>query len=111
MLVPREEPPPAKDLPSLVDTTDDGDRPSITETNGTVARFEMAYNPNPGERFAFGPPWWQRIPSLVFLVFALVLVFLAVTRPVAAPWLAYLVLVTALGNVLATSLRGVIVTR
>lgn len=49
---------------------DDDDRPSITETNGTVARFAMAYNPNPDERFAFGPPVWQLLPSLLFLGFA-----------------------------------------
>src|SRR4051794_24015131 len=97
---PEEQHRPANDLPSMIDAGD-GDRPSITETNGTVARFEMAYNPNPGERFAFGPPWWQRVPSLVFLAFAIALVIVALTRPVAAPWLAYLVLVTALGNLVA----------
>lgn len=48
----------------------DGDRPSITEVNGTVARFEMAYNPNPNDRFVFGPPLWRRLPSLLFLGFA-----------------------------------------
>jgi hypothetical protein len=57
-------------LRDMMDEGEEGDRPSITETNGTVARFEMAYNPNPNERFAFGPPIWQRLPSLLFLGFA-----------------------------------------
>lgn len=58
------------ELPGIVESADDGDRPSITEVNGTVARFEMAYNPNPSDRFVFGPPIWQRLPSLLFLGFA-----------------------------------------
>lgn len=57
-------------LPGMIETADDGDRPSITEVNGTVAHFEMAYNPNPDDRFVFGPPIWQRLPSLLFLGFA-----------------------------------------
>lgn len=57
-------------LPGMIETADDGDRPSITEVNGTVAHFEMAYNPNPNDRFAFGPPLLQRLPSLVFVGFA-----------------------------------------
>lgn len=57
-------------LPGMIETADDGDRPSITEVNGTVAHFEMAYNPNPNDRFVFGPPIMQRLPSLVFVGFA-----------------------------------------
>lgn len=57
----------------MIETADDGDRPSVTETNGTVARFEMAFDPNPNERFTFGPPLWQRLPSLAFLGFAAVI--------------------------------------
>jgi hypothetical protein len=94
-----------------MDSADDGDRPSITETNGTVARFEMAYNPNPGERFAFGPTWAQRIPSFVFLAFACVVMWLAHTRPVGHPFLAWIILLAAIGFVVQSSLRGVIVTR
>ena len=41
-------------LPSVVD--DDGDRISVTDVNGTVARFEMTYSPPAGERLKFGPP-------------------------------------------------------
>ncbi|HVH43978.1 MAG TPA: hypothetical protein VM925_16615, partial [Labilithrix sp.] len=61
------------ELPDIIESADDGDRPSVTDVNGTVARFEMAYNPNPRERFVFGPPLWQRLPSLLFLGFAAVL--------------------------------------
>jgi hypothetical protein len=56
-------------LPPVIEA-DDGDRPSITEANGTVARFEMAFDPSPGDRFVFGPPLWQRLPSLLFVAFA-----------------------------------------
>lgn len=105
------ESPSAPKLPSMIETADDGDRPSITETNGTVARFEMAYNPNPGERFAFGPTLGQRLPSLLFLGFACVVMVLAYTRPIGHPLLAWIILVTAIGFVAQSSLRGVIVTR
>lgn len=104
-------PPSSPDLKPLVESADEGDRPSITETNGTVARFEMAYNPNPGERFAFGPTWGQRAPSLVFLAFAIFVMYLAYTRPIGSPFLAWIILVAAVGFVAQSSLRGVIVTR
>src|SRR3954452_7269005 len=56
----------------LLDVSDDGDRPSITDVNGTVAKFEMAYSPDKADRFAFGPPLWNRVPAYVFLAFAVV---------------------------------------
>src|SRR5688572_7314981 len=68
-------PPAADPLPPLVDAPDDGDRPSITEVNGTIARFEMAFEPRENERFAFGAPIWQQAPSYIFLGFALSLAF------------------------------------
>ena len=41
--------------PERVD--DDGDRISITDVNGTVARFEMTYSPpEAGDKTKFGPP-------------------------------------------------------
>lgn len=117
---------PGRDLPSLVETTDDGDRPSITDVNGTVARFEMAFDPREGERFAFGPPLWQRMPSFLFLGFALALAFTMVAathapsnsalfrwvadRP-ATPPLSFVILLCALGTVVRTMLRGIIVTK
>lgn len=118
--------PPAQQLPGLVETTDDGDRPSITDVNGTVARFEMAFDPREGERFAFGPPLWQRMPSFLFLGFAMTLAFTMVIathsssssalfrwvaeRP-ATPPLSFVILLCAVGTVVRTLLRGVIVTK
>jgi hypothetical protein len=109
--------------PSLVE--DDGERPSITETKGTVARFEMAYNPNPTERFAFGPPFWQRLPSLLFVGFAAVLAgatFLAQHAPRGSPLFRFIVedgrtpfvfviVLAAIATFIRSGLRGVIVTR
>jgi hypothetical protein len=108
--------------PNLVE---DEERPSITEIKGTVARFEMAYNPNPTERFAFGPPLWQRLPSLLFVGFALVLVvatFLAHHAPRSSPLFRFIVedgrtpfvgviVLAALATFVRSGLRGVIVTR
>lgn len=119
----REQPAPEPPA-SLGD--DDGDRPSITETNGSIARFEMAYNPREGERFAFGPPLWQRAPSYAFFLFSLVLALAVVggthapsnsplfrwvaERP-AAPPLSLIIFLCGLGTIVRTSLRGVIVSR
>lgn len=125
MTAPQAPEPPQ--LPNLTDA-DDGDRISITDVNGTVARFEMAYSPPAGERIFFGPPMSARIPGFVFLAFALVLVMLEVAaysgssnsrlyvwliegdrgRPVPSVVLAIIVLVSALGTVLRTHLRGVV---
>jgi hypothetical protein len=107
---------------------EDGERISITEVNGTVARFEMSYSPPAGERLFFGPPRSARLPGFVFLAFALVLVLLEVLaytgssnsrlyvwlvegdrgRPVPSALLAAIILVSALGTVLRTHLRGVV---
>jgi hypothetical protein len=67
------EPPTRPELPGIVESADEGDRSSVTDANGTIAHFEMAYSPNPRDRFVFGPPLWQRLPSLVFLGFAVML--------------------------------------
>ncbi len=117
---------PPSSLPPLVDPeADDGERPSITEVNGTVARFEMAYNPNPEERFVFGPPIYQRLPSLVFLGFAAVLVVATVLAHTSSsntalyrfivvesrtPLVAIITL-AAVATFVRSGLRGVIVTR
>lgn len=113
------------ELSRLVEDVDEGDRPSITEVNGTVARFEMAYNPEPEERFVFGPPVWQRLPSFVFLGFAAVLgvtTFLAwhashdselyrfVVLGNRTPF-AMIVCMAAVATFIRSGLRGVIVTR
>src|SRR6202041_118093 len=59
-------PPKAPEGADLVDLADpaSGDRISVTDVHGTVARFEMAYSPVEGDKFSFGPPLYQRIPPL-----------------------------------------------
>lgn len=109
---------------------DDGDRPSITEVNGTVAKFEMAYNPEKEERFSFGPPIWARVPGLLFLAAAAAAALLVFTayhsssnsslfiwvvegdrhRQIGSGPFSLLILVIAVLNALKTELRGVIVT-
>lgn len=111
------------ELPGLVESADEGDRSSITDVNGSVARFEMAYNPTPDERFVFGPPLWQRVPSLLFVGFAAVLVGallvahggnVALHRFIIlenrAP-LVYVIALAALATFARSGMRGVIVTR
>lgn len=116
----RKEPP----LPRLTED-DDGDRPSITEVNGTVARFEMAFDPAPEDRFVFGPPTWQRLPSLLFLGFAGMLglmTFVAHQSPPGSALyrfivaenrtpLVIIIALTAIATFVRAGLRGVIVTR
>ncbi|MBX3190871.1 MAG: hypothetical protein KF819_27990 [Labilithrix sp.] len=122
--------PQTPELPDVVESSDDGDRPSITEVNGTVAKFEMAYSPNVADRFAFGPPMSQRWPSLLFLGFALfiaALVFVAYHgssntslyrwvvegdrgRVMGSGPLAFVICFAALGTVIRAALRGVVVT-
>lgn len=109
----------------MIETADDGDRPSITEVNGTVARFEMAYNPNPTERFVFGPPIWQRLPSLLFLGFAGVIGMATVLahqgssntalyRYIVAENrtpLVFVIVLAAVATFIRSGLRGVVITR
>jgi len=109
----------------MIETADDGDRPSITEVNGTVARFEMAYNPNPDERFAFGPPIWQRLPSLLFLGFAATIgvatvlahqgssntaLYRFIVTENRTP-LVFVIVLAAVATFIRSGLRGVIITR
>lgn len=121
---------PTPELPDVVGTSDDGDRPSVTDVNGTVAKFEMAYSPVETDRFAFGPPLSSRVPGLLFLAFAAVVGLLVITayhgssnsslyvwvvegdrhRVFGSAPLAFIIVLAAVGNVLKTSLRGVIVT-
>ena len=60
--------------PATVDLATEGDRESITDVHGTVARFEMSYSPKVGERLMFGPPLRMRIPSFVYLAGAVALI-------------------------------------
>jgi hypothetical protein len=120
---PSGRPPVSSSLPQVEE--DDGERPSITEINGTVARFEMAYNPNPGDRFVFGPPLWQRLPSLLFLGFAGVVGLAALVAHNGATNtalyrfivtenrtpLAIIIVLAAIATFVRSGLRGVVVTR
>lgn len=116
-------------VPDHVDA--DGDRISITGVNGTIARFDMSYEPpSAGERAKFGPPRRTRIPSAIYL--AVAVVFAAVTtyaynaptssklfvwavegdriRPLSVSVIAVILVVSALATVVRTHMRGVIVT-
>ena len=125
MLAPMAQSHSQPELPGMIETADDGDRPSITEVNGSVARFEMAYNPNPDERFVFGPPIWQRLPSLLFLGFGAAVggaALLAHTgssntalyRFIVAEHrtpLVFVIVLAAIATFIRSGLRGVVVTR
>lgn len=124
-------PAPPQVAPDLIAEVDEGDRPSITEVNGTVAKFEMAFDPEKKDRFAFGVPLLTRVPGYVFLAFAAVIaltVFAAYNgssnsrlyiwvvegdrnRVFGSGPLAFIIAFAALGNVVKTALRGVIITR
>ncbi|MEO6417888.1 MAG: hypothetical protein ABIP39_00675 [Polyangiaceae bacterium] len=120
----------ASNLPDLAEEgSADGERISVTDVNGTVARFEMSYSPVEGDRFAFGPPLRMRLPSFLYLGFALFLLALVSAahaspsnsrlyiwivegdrnRPLGAGILAFIVLVSALATVVRAHMRGVIV--
>lgn len=121
---------PIPQLPDIVESSDDGDRPSITEVDGTVAKFEMAYAPASSDRFAFGAPLASRIPGYLFLLFAAALALTVLAayygssnsrlyvwvvegdrhRVFGSGPLAFIIAFAALGNVIKTALRGVIVT-
>jgi hypothetical protein len=124
------QPQQAPEPSSLVDASEESDRPSITEVNGTIAKFEMAYSPDKADRFAFGPPLWTRLPGYAFVAFAACIaltVFAAYhgssnsrlyiwvvegdrNRVIGSAPLAFIIAFTAIGNMIKTSLRGVIVT-
>lgn len=109
----------------MIESADDGDRPSITEVNGTVARFEMAYNPAPDERFVFGPPLWQHLPSLLFLGFGAAIGVAALLAHTGSSNtalhryivtehrtpLVFVIVLAAIATFIRSGLRGVVVTR
>ena len=109
----------------------DGDRISITDVNGTVARFDMTYEaPSAGDRTKFGPPRRTRIPSAIYLlasaIFGVVTIcaYNAPTgsklfvwavegdriRPLSVSVIAVVLLVSSVATVIRTHMRGVIVT-
>lgn len=119
---------PAGDLPALAD---EGDRTSVTDVNGTVARFEMAYNASADGPTTFGPPLRQRIPSFIYLALAgalAAIVFAAPAaprgsflfrfvvegdsgRPISAAAISLILVASAIGTVIRAHMRGVIVKR
>jgi hypothetical protein len=124
-------PPPSPGHPVSDHVDADGDRISITDVNGTIARFDMTYEPpSAGEKTKFGPPRRARIPSALYLLASVV--FGVVTlcaynaptgswlfrwavegdhvRPLSVSVIAIILLVSSLATVLRTHMRGVIVT-
>jgi hypothetical protein len=126
---PPPRPPTRAQLSELAAEEEGGDRISVTDARGTIARFEMAYSPASGDKFSFGPPTYQRIPSLFFLAFAIAMVgFVFVVeagpstsrfyrwivegdrgRPLRAQTLSFIVLASAIGTIVRAQMRGVIV--
>jgi hypothetical protein len=129
-VTPASPPSPTHETARVDVVDDDGDRISITDVNGTVARFDMSYSPpSAGERVKFGPPWRSRIPSAIYLAAAVV--FAIVTayaynaprtsklfvwavegdriRPLSASVIAIVLVVSAAATVLRTHMRGVLV--
>jgi hypothetical protein len=126
----RPERPSAGERPLGDVTLDSGDRSSVTDVSGTVARFEMTYSPPASRRAKFGPPLRTRLPSTAYLAGAVVLggvvlyaygaapssswIFGWVVegdrgRPISAQVLAGIILISALGTVVRTHMRGVLV--
>jgi hypothetical protein len=117
------------DEPAQGGAEDDGDRISVTDVNGTVARFEMAYSPPKKQRVTFGPPLSQRLPSLLFIALAVAMVAVVTIakggssdsrlyafvvlgdrgRPLSAQTLSYIVLLSAIGTAIRARMRGVVV--
>ncbi|MEO8874559.1 MAG: hypothetical protein ABI461_03145 [Polyangiaceae bacterium] len=118
-----------RELPALVD---EGDRSSVTDVNGTVARFDMTYSAAAdGAPTVFGPPLRQRIPSFIYLGFAIAAaigIFAAPAaprgsflfrfvvegdsgRPISAAAIALILIASAVGTVIRAHMRGVIVKR
>lgn len=123
------QPPTDRELPDLSEPSQDGDRLSVTDVNGTVARFEMTYSAPTTDRRKFGVPMRMRLPSFIYLALALVMVVLVVwgynapstsrifvwvvegdrTRPFSSQVLAAIVSACAVGTVLAGQMRGVVI--
>lgn len=121
-----------RELPDLIDSADDphNDPPSITEVNGTVARFGMAYDPATAAPMRFGPPARQLWPSYAFAALALAVALIAaigylgpstsrlfvwITEGdkgrVAPAWLLATVIgISGIGTAIRARMRGVLIT-
>jgi hypothetical protein len=130
--MPSSEPPHELTSELAPDSFAESERVSVTDVNGSIARFEMSYSPpgNDPSRAKFGPPWRTRLPSALYLGVALVLgavVLYAYTaapsssfvfewvverdrgRPLSASVLTVIIVVSAMATVLRTHMRGVLV--
>jgi hypothetical protein len=125
---PSETPSDTSAMPDLMGE-EDGERVSVTDVHGTIARFEMAYTPASGERFAFGPPLRTRLPSLLYLVVAvLAAAVVAVAyasssgsalfrwvvegdkhRVLSSPGFVLILVASAIGTAVRAQMRGVVV--
>jgi hypothetical protein len=123
-------PPPPHAPSALKDLADtEGDRPSVTDVHGTIARFEMSYEPPSEHRVKFDPPLRVRLPSAIYLAAAIALAALVIiafqsspssrlfvwfvegdrNRPLGSPVLTTIIVVSALGTFVRARMRGVVV--
>jgi hypothetical protein len=121
---------PPRELKDLVDTAQEDERPSITDVNGTVARFEMSYSPPAeGERVKFVAPLRNRIGSYAYLAIAIAVTVLVIVGYTSSPTsrlfvffvegdrgrmlssqvLAGVLLVSGIATVIRATMRGVVV--
>jgi len=122
--------PPSAGRPLSDHVDADGDRISITDVNGTIARFDMTYEaPSAGERVKFGPPRRARIPSALYLLASAIFGVVTIAaynaptgsrlfvwavegdriRPLSVSVIAVVLLVSSLATVIRTHMRGVVV--
>lgn len=119
----------SRDLPALGEENE-GERVSVTDVHGSVARFDMSYPAQDGPTL-FGPPLRQRLPSFLYLAIAIiaaVVIFVAPTmsrgsflfmwvvegdrgRPLSAAALSLILVASAIGTVIRAHMRGVVVKR
>jgi hypothetical protein len=131
LAVKTNEEPAQRPLPDLIATAPArSEMESVTDVNGTVARFEMAYSPASRGPEKFGPPLRQRLGSMLFFAFGLTIATLVAiayyasssnsalymwivegdrARPLPAPVLAFFVFVSGVGTLVRARMRGVVV--
>ena len=105
------------------------DEPSITGVHGSIARFEMSYDPNTPDPVAYGPTRLQLIPSYLYLAITLGFTLVVASayvlgpmsrvgvwvfegdrdRPFPAIVLAVVLLVSGIATVWRARMRGVVV--
>ena len=118
-----------RQLADVIDSANEADPITLTDTGGTVARFDMTYSPPTHERVAFLVPFYQRLPSFVYLGVSLCIGLIVVmayqnpegnklfswlvhndrARHLPSQALAIILIVTALATVLRSHMRGIIV--